>query len=595
MLVAIVAVLVSALTPDPAPSIVTPGPSTELPHTRFRPTAIELDGSGERLVICGANGDVAVIKIASKKCVSQTKLGASFADLSDSLPNSNSFLAVDSESHQLVQFRLGADNTPRVSWTVDVCRYPSHVAVNLQGLIAVSGSWSRQLSFVSSPEVGEEPSLIGTVDLDFAPGEITWLNNGKNQLLVVDAFGNRQLVVQLSPESIQSKSIGDDAILISRELPDRRVGGISVVNDQIIMATQMLNPLAHSTHNDVHWGLMVSNDIESFPIEKFLSDQFNFSKDRYRQPIGGAGEAKSDAERIVVTESNLMVVAMGGAGQIAIGSLDELGFAYLFVGKRPVDLVIDHDETHSYVVSQLDGSVSVVDLENLEVTHTIQLDEEREYTLEEQGERLFFDASLSHDGWMSCHSCHVNGHTSGLANDNLSDGSFGTPKQVVSLLGHSGTEPMAWNGGNETLEEQVFKSLKITMQSDERPGKEQIEAISAFVRQLPPPPSLDEARGRTNPTAVEEGKELFQQLDCVRCHAPPRFTSADVYDVDLKDEKGESRFNPPSLIGLSQRDSFLHDGRAKQLEEVFTKIEHQLPNRLSDEKLSNLLAFLKSL
>ena len=44
-----------------------------------------------------------------------------------------------------------------------------------------------------------------------------------------------------------------------------------------------------------------------------------------------------------------------------------------------------------------------------------------------RGERLFHDARLSHDGWMSCHSCHVDGHTNGLVADTLGDGSYGAP------------------------------------------------------------------------------------------------------------------------------------------------------------------------
>ena len=48
---------------------------------------------------------------------------------------------------------------------------------------------------------------------------------------------------------------------------------------------------------------------------------------------------------------------------------------------------------------------------------------------------------------MSCHSCHPDGHTNGLLNDNLGDGNFGAPKRVLSLLGVGQTGPWAWNGG----------------------------------------------------------------------------------------------------------------------------------------------------
>lgn len=73
------------------------------------------------------------------------------------------------------------------------------------------------------------------------------------------------------------------------------------------------------------------------------------------------------------------------------------------------------------------------------------------------------------------------------------------------------------------------------------------------------------------------------------------YTSADVFDVGLSDEKGMSKFNPPSLLGVSQGYAFLHDGRAKSLEEVFVVYGHQLGHMLSDDELADLLRFLRSL
>ena len=52
----------------------------------------------------------------------------------------------------------------------------------------------------------------------------------------------------------------------------------------------------------------------------------------------------------------------------------------------------------------------------------------------------------------------------GRLNDNLTDGSFGTPKRVLSLLGVKDTGPWAWNGHMKDLETQVRTSLKSTMQ-----------------------------------------------------------------------------------------------------------------------------------
>ena len=58
---------------------------------------------------------------------------------------------------------------------------------------------------------------------------------------------------------------------------------------------------------------------------------------------------------------------------------------------------------------------------------------------------------------------------------------------------------------------------------------------------------------------------------------------------------GNREFNPPSLRGVSSRDSFLHDGRARSLEEVFQKEKHPRGLTLSPQEVTELVAFLKSL
>jgi cytochrome c peroxidase len=79
------------------------------------------------------------------------------------------------------------------------------------------------------------------------------------------------------------------------------------------------------------------------------------------------------------------------------------------------------------------------------------------------------------------------------------------------------------------------------------------------------------------------------------CHQPPAYTSNEIVDVGLKDENGRSAFNPPSLVGVGQRRTFLHDGRAKSLEEVIRDLQHQLDDPIPDAELADLLAFLRSL
>ena len=66
-------------------------------------------------------------------------------------------------------------------------------------------------------------------------------------------------------------------------------------------------------------------------------------------------------------------------------------------------------------------------------------------------------------------------------------------------------------------------------------------------------------------------------------------------------EKGDvyDGYNPPSLIGIYDRPTFLHDGRSKSLEQLLTG-PHD-PDRLhsrgplTKDELADLIAYLKTL
>ena len=207
---------------------------------------------------------------------------------------------------------------------------------------------------------------------------------------------------------------------------------------------------------------------------------------------------------------------------------------------------------------------------------------------------LFYNARLSLDGWFSCHSCHTDGHSNGRLNDNFTDGSFGTPKRVLSLLGVKDTEPWAWNGKMADLDTQVRHSVTSTMHGG-KPTAEQVRDLTAYLKTLPPPPALAKARGVNDPDSLKRGRRVFEREKCATCHTPPLYTSAGTYDVGVRDEAGETRFNPPSLRGVSQAGPYFHDNRAGSLEEVFTRHRHKLANQLSAEELDDLLHFLNSL
>jgi cytochrome c peroxidase len=226
---------------------------------------------------------------------------------------------------------------------------------------------------------------------------------------------------------------------------------------------------------------------------------------------------------------------------------------------------------------------------------TISLGPMPESTPASRGERLFFSAKLSHDQWLSCHSCHVDGHTTGGLADTHSDGTFGTPKKILSLLGTRAANPWGWNGGFRELHEQVEQSITSSMQGP-KPTLDEVSDLTAYLHTLKAAPPVVVASTDAERNAIAAGREVFERQGCSKCHVPSlTFTTDGVFEVGLEDEEGLKKFNPPSLRGVGQRSTFLHDGRAKSLRSVFEDHSHQVPMGLEPKDLNALLEYLRSI
>jgi cytochrome c peroxidase len=146
------------------------------------------------------------------------------------------------------------------------------------------------------------------------------------------------------------------------------------------------------------------------------------------------------------------------------------------------------------------------------------------------------------------------------------------------------------------LEAQVRKSIQTTMHGPKTALKnEHVEALTAYLRSLPPlSPALNNS-ARFDDSAVTRGRQAFRDRKCDSCHVPPEYTAKEQFDVGLSDEVGNREFNPPSLLGVSLREPFLHDGRATSLEDLFKRHHHPRETAMNAQEIADLVAFLKTL
>jgi YVTN family beta-propeller protein len=541
-----------------------------------RPVALALSGDGKQLLVANrARGSVSVVDTEKQRVADEVAVGARLADLVV-LPDGR-VLAVDEEAHELVL--LGhRDATLEVVGRLKVPAYPVCVRASGDGRLGfVASLWSRQLSIVdlSAPR---SLTLRKTVGLSFPPRLVLPLPD-TDRLVVTDAFGGRLAVVDAGKGAVESV----------RELPGHNIRGLALTADgkELLVAHQLLSARAQTTEDDIHWGNLIANRLRTLRVAAVLDPRADLLEGSYRYDLGRPGRGAGDPAGLAVAGGRT-VVTLGGVGEVVLGA--ELGGAagQVAVGRRPTAVTVSPDGRRAYVADTLADAVAVVGLSDVKVEATIDLGKKPDASPVDRGEVLFYDARLSFEGWLSCHSCHTDGHTNGLLADTLGDGDFGAPKRVLSLHGVKDTGPWAWDGSVAALGEQVRKSITLTMRGTAT--DEQVRDLTAYLESLPPLaplPGNDEAVGR--------GRAVFQRQGCVSCHTPPTYTTARTFDVGLADEHGRKMFNPPSLRGVGHGGSFFHDGRAATLEEVVTRQRHQVKGDLSEAEQADLLSFLRSL
>ena len=563
--------------------VVVSSSAAELATQFRRPIALVQSAEEDRLLAANRDsGSISVIDLAKREVVAECPIGKRLADLV-ALPGSKRLLAVDEAAHELLLLQPAGDAI-QVTQRLAVSPYPVSICIAPDGKQATIASlWSRRLTFV---ELGESVQIAAVLDLPFAPRCQLRLPSG--QLLVADSFsGGLTLVDPASKE-----------LVATREFPGHNIRGLGVSpgGEMLIVSHQMLNELAHSIRNDIHWGLLMSNDLRWLKVESVLAGGKSLYHGAHMHPLGESGKGGGDPGGVDVAADGTVCVAISGVDQVAIGKEGDFSMFRVNVGRRPTAVRIAQDGQTAFVANTFDDSISIVDLKGRKVAATISLGPQPELSLVQQGELLFHNAKLSHDGWMSCHSCHTDGHANGQMNDNFSDKSFGAPKRVLSLLGGvKDTLPLAWNGQVQTLARQIHNSVETTMQREDQLPQPQVQALAAYVNSLAVPPPLDVLRGTQDVTAIERGRLVFDKHDCARCHAPPTFTTPEAYDVGIKDAQGNTEFNPPSLRGLSHRGPFFHDNSAATLEEVFLQRGHPSDAKYSEADVKDLAEFLRSL
>lgn len=258
------------------------------------------------------------------------------------------------------------------------------------------------------------------------------------------------------------------------------------------------------------------------------------------------------------------------------------------------------------------------------------------------GRKLFFDTSLSADGWLSCASCHDPSH--GFSDSRrLSIGvqAQRSKRHAPTLLGRGLTEAQFWDGRAATLEEQVIQpilnpdEMGMTMEgvlqqlnrvygglTRERLAR----ALASYVSSIRSENNRYDMFVSGWPIVMSdlelEGLRLFRdKARCYLCHAGGQFTDESFHNTGVAWRNGaledrgraaitgksyhQGAFKTPTLREVARRGPYMHDGSLATLEDVIDFYdrggnpnpyldENIVPLHLSSAEKKALLAFLKT-
>ncbi len=556
--------------------------AADRPQSGWRgPAAVWLSPDGATLLTaCEKSGTIVAIDTARREKTWELAIGKSLVAMAATTDGAT-LVACDAAANELMVMDAG-DGRCKVRSRVPVSARPAGVVLDADGRRAwVTSKWSREVSRVDLA-AGKVDQVV---QLDFSPRNAAWLPDGRT-LIVADAFGGRFALIDAA----------SGRIVRDLSVPGHNVRGLALSPDgqNLLVSHMILTESAATTRDNVFWGIVMTSNVRIVPITSLVDATKNPVREAHTHFFGDPGNAAGDPGPLALLPDGTAIVTLSGVGEVAIGRFQPFGFRRVHVGQRPVDLAVSPDRKRAYVANHNSDTISVVRIEDQSVEATIALGPEPQWTLAEQGERLFYDARQSLDGWFSCHSCHTDGHTNGQRADTFGDGSYGAPKNVLSLLGAASTGPWAWNGSKTKLAEQIHQSLAESMQSRSAPSGRSVAAIAAYLDSLPQPPIV--AWQSADRAAIDRGGKVFAARGCATCHEGPTYSSTELFDVGIDDgEGGNSKFNPPSLRGLAHSAPYFHDGRAKLLEDVFREHRHRVRAELPDGELRDLVAFLQSL
>ena len=320
-----------------------------------QPVALAMAEGGKSLFVANRrSGSLSVVDTAMRRVVAEYDVGRGLADLAI-LAGGQNLLAVDQGANELL-FLDGRERSIRVIDRIKVSPDPIRLVVLADGSSCVGAPlWTRRIRFVSLER--RDPAAIHSVlsiaaglDLPFCPREMALVADG-SRLIVADAFGGRLAVVDLKQRTVEAV----------RALPAHNIRGLALAPNgkTLVVAHQVQSRLGQSSFDDVHWGLLIRNQLRILQIDTLLRpgpDAALLDSGRLFD-LGDVGYAAGDPGDLAFDARGNLIIALAGVDEVAITKSPDQGPRRIVVGRRPAAAMPCPDGSVVFGADSLDVTI----------------------------------------------------------------------------------------------------------------------------------------------------------------------------------------------------------------------------------------------
>jgi len=276
-----------------------------------------------------------------------------------------------------------------------------------------------------------------------------------------------------------------------------------------------------------------------------------------------------------------------------LGFLSGLRKRISLPGKGPRAIAIIGRE--AYITEYFSDSISVVNIDTGNVGQ-ILLGPQNPPDLAREGEKLFFDCTISYQNWVSCSSCHIDGRPDALNWVLAPTGDGSRSRSTRSTLYSPMTPPTDIIADLPDAYTEILVGFEGDLFFTNPDAEADANAIHEFMIALEPVPSPYLVNGQLS-EAAQSGKLIFQNR-CAFCHSGTYYTDMQMHNVGTGETPGEE-LDTPTLIEVWRTAPYLQDGRAATMEEVLTTYnpsnQHGTTSDLSSQQIDDLAEYVLSI